>query len=319
MKGHLAVFQVNARSISEHAAGMNTNVFSVSPNTMFTQVGAADTTGVRPSTGIVHTKAATFDAHLQSTLDAAQTPLSNEVDASISVGRAARPIPEVGPDSTPVDGKAYLLPDGADLAAASTHKPTVAAFMLATGANFGTAANVLSGVVGSNTDYRNWPVIMASADPLAAARAAVGAMYQSDLPYGAPGTPPLAKETVMAQSGPYTVTHTDNQHQLWLTASNGQPLRQVGLDARQILAAAQDFGFDTQPLVAVAEQLAAKGVVLNGGSNGLDLKALAAGNLGMAHDWTQDPLVHLKGVSAWSALQANRALAEHFGIKTAAP
>lgn len=295
---------------------MNTDALSLSRNIVLAQAAAASVTVVRPSTSNVLTNAATFNAQLQSALGAGQTPQSTEVEVSNGVAETPSPMPDIGPDPIPVDGKAYLLSAKADMNSAYSQKPTVAAFMQATGANFTTAANVLSGVVGSNTDYRNWPAIMASEDPLAAARAATGAMYQSDLPYGAPSVPPLAKDTVLAQSGPYTVTQTDEHHQLWLTASTGQPLRQVGLDAPQILAAAQDFGFSTEPLAAVAEQLAEKGVVLNGASNGLDLKALATGNLGTPHDWTQDPLVHLKGLGAWSVLQANRALAEHFGINT---
>lgn len=298
--------------------GMNTDAFSLSPHTIFTQVAAATAAGARLPTSNVHTEAAAFSAQLQSALGAVQTQQKTEVELQKGVANASSPAQAPIPAPMPVDGKAYLLPSDADTVAANGHKPSVAAFMQATGANFKTAANVLSGVVGSNTDYRNWPAIMESADPLAAARAAAGAMYQSDLPYGAPGTPALAKDTVLAQSGPYTVTETDHQHQLWLTASNGQPLRQLSMNAPKILAAAQDFGFDTAPLAAVADQLAAKGVVLNGGSTGLDLKALAAGKLGMPHDWTQDPLVHLKGESAWSALQANRALAAQFGIKASA-
>ena len=295
---------------------MNTVSLSRAPNATYEHVEAASNALVTPPAIIPHARSASFNAQLQSAVEVVSSLKNNEVELRNADAEAAKSTQDLVPAPMHVDGRAYLQSEEADVTSAHNQKPTVAAFMQATGANFTTAANVLSGVVGSNTDYRNWPAIMASEDPLAAARAATGAMYQSDLPYGAPSVPPLAKDTVLAQSGPYTVTQTDEHHQLWLTASTGQPLRQVGLDAPQILAAAQDFGFSTEPLAAVAEQLAEKGVVLNGASNGLDLKALATGNLGTPHDWTQDPLVHLKGLGAWSVLQANRALAEHFGINT---
>ena len=56
-------------------------------------------------------------------------------------------------------------------------------FMSKTGATFQDATGLLYGVIGANTDLRDWEQIMSSNDPLSAARAATYQLYNSDADY----------------------------------------------------------------------------------------------------------------------------------------
>ena len=56
-------------------------------------------------------------------------------------------------------------------------RPDVKEFMDRSGAPFLDASELIYGVVGSNTDVRDWSAIMASEDPISAARQATGQMY----------------------------------------------------------------------------------------------------------------------------------------------
>jgi hypothetical protein len=58
-----------------------------------------------------------------------------------------------------------------------TTKPNMKEFMDATGVDAATASELLYGVVGANTDTRNWAAIMSSSDPTATARQATAQMY----------------------------------------------------------------------------------------------------------------------------------------------
>jgi hypothetical protein len=58
-------------------------------------------------------------------------------------------------------------------------KPNMKEFMDATGADFQTASEMLYGVVGSNTDTRDWGAIMSSGNPVTAAAQATGQMYNN--------------------------------------------------------------------------------------------------------------------------------------------
>ena len=73
-------------------------------------------------------------------------------------------------------GSQYLHAKTADHDTRHSGKPDTATFMRATGADFSTASSLLYGVVGSNTDYRDWNAIMASGDPVQAARQATGGL-----------------------------------------------------------------------------------------------------------------------------------------------
>lgn len=223
-----------------------------------------------------------------------------------------------------LDGKAFLLPvadTGSDSAAVQNAKPNISEFMKATGVDFQTASSTLYGVVGSNTDFRDWSAIMKADNPLAAARAATGAMYASELPYGAANAKPMPQEAIKAQAGHFAWAEVDGKQNLWLLDGNQVPLRQLSLDAPTLLSAARDFGVDTAPLASLGEQLDSLGVRYRPGQlyahsdHGVDLGALAAGQLGTRYDWTQDGMAASKGDSALQALKANQALAAELGIR----
>ena len=61
--------------------------------------------------------------------------------------------------------------------ASDASRPNVKQFMDRSGAEFLDASELIYGVVGSNTDVRDWAAIMASADPISAARQATAQMY----------------------------------------------------------------------------------------------------------------------------------------------
>ena len=54
--------------------------------------------------------------------------------------------------------------------ASNASRPNVKEFMDLAGAQFLDASELIYGVVGSNTDVRDWTAIMASKDPISAAR-----------------------------------------------------------------------------------------------------------------------------------------------------
>ena len=218
----------------------------------------------------------------------------------------------------------YLHQADADHATRHSGKPDTATFMKATGADFSTASSLLYGVIGSNTDYRDWNAIMASDNPALAARQATGAHYNSDLPYtSGQGFKPSASQT-LAASGNFAWLQVDSRESLWAMNSQGEALRQLPLSAPDILRASRDFGLDTAHLATLADQMDAKGVAyapgaLAAGSNhGVDLRALAQGGMGAAYDWTSDPLAALKGPGAQDALAANVQLAQELGLTAGA-
>lgn len=222
------------------------------------------------------------------------------------------------------DSAQYLHPATADTATRQAGKPDAAGFMRATGADFSTASSLLYGVMGSNQDYRNWQAIMAAPDPVQAARQATGAQYQSSLPYAsaAGGFAPKSDQ-ILAQSGPYAWLRVQQREGLWLLDGQGQALRQIPMNAPDILRASRDFGLDPAHLQGLADQMDAQGIAyrpgqqLAGSDHGVDLRDLARGGMGAAFDWTRDPLAHLKGPGAQAAVQANALLAAQLGLAPA--
>ncbi len=209
-------------------------------------------------------------------------------------------------------GSPYLHAKTADHDTRHSGKPDTATFMKATGADFSTASSLLYGVVGSNTDYRDWNAIMASGDPVLAARQATGALYNSDLPYtSGNGFKPSAAQTVAA-SGNFAWLKVDQREGLWIMNNQGEALRQLPASAPDILRAARDFGLDTAELATLADQMDARGAA----HPSVDLRSLAQGGMGTSHDWTSDPLAHLKGPGAQDTLAANVQLARELGLKT---
>ena len=110
---------------------------------------------------------------------------------------------------------------------------------------------------------------------------------------------------------------------LWVMNNQGEALRQLPASAPDILRAARDFGLDTADLATLADQMDAKGTA----HPSVDLRSLAQGGMGTSHDWTSDPLAHLKGPGAQDTLAANVQLAQELGLapgtdtvaRTAAP
>jgi hypothetical protein len=242
---------------------------------------------------------------LPKTADAPGSPFGDTLAQTIdSAARQAEPAARTGSQ--------YLHAKTADHDTRHGGKPDTATFMKATGADFSTASSLLYGVIGSNTDYRDWNAIMASSDPVQSARQATGALYDSDLPYtSGNGFKPSATQTVAA-SGNFAWLKADQREGLWIMNNQGEALRQLPASAPDILRAARDFGLNTADLATLADQMDTRGAA----HPSVDLRSLAQGGMGTAHDWTTDALAHLKGPGAQDALAVNVQLALELGLKT---
>ena len=257
------------------------------------------------------------------TADAPGKPFGDTLAQTIdSAARQAEPAARTGSTAQPT-GSQYLHAKTADHDTRHSGKPDTATFMKATGADFSTASSLLYGVIGSNTDYRDWNAIMAAGDPVLAARQATGALYNSDLPYTSDNGFKTSDAQTVAASGNFAWLNVDQREGLWIMNNHGEALRQLPASAPDILRAARDFGLDTADLATLADQMDAKGTA----HPSVDLRSLAQGGMGTAHDWTSDPLAHLKGPGAQDTLAANVQLAQELGLapgtdtvaRTAAP
>ncbi len=146
-------------------------------------------------------------------------------------------------------------------ALSAAHRPDIKSFMDSSGASFEDAAELLYGVIGSNTDTRDWQAIMASGDPVTTARRATGQMYgdpggtlREDASY-------LGADDTVARSGPFALRQLKNDEGdvvdsgLKLVDAHGLLLRDAGRDAASIRRNAWLFGMDiaqAAPLVAPA-------------------------------------------------------------------
>ena len=218
-----------------------------------------------------HATAPTLRGSLPKTTDAPGNPFGDTLAQTIdSAARQAEPAARTGSTAQPT-GSQYLHAKTADHDTRHSGKPDTATFMRATGADFSTASSLLYGVVGSNTDYRDWNAIMASGDPVQAARQATGALYNSDLPYtSGNGFKPSAAQTVAA-SGNFAWLKVDQREGLWVMNNQGEALRQLPASAPDILRTARDFGLDTADLDTLADQMDAKGTA----HPSVDLRSLA--------------------------------------------
>ena len=130
------------------------------------------------------------------------------------------------------------------------------------GAPFLDASELIYGVVGSNTDVRDWAAIMASGDPISAARQATGQMYgrtditpRTDAHYmGASDT--LAREGNFAVRLLKDELNQVKDQGLKLIDAQGLLLRDAGSSPETIARNAWLFGFDTQPLAKLAQAAA---------------------------------------------------------------
>ncbi|MDD5107849.1 MAG: hypothetical protein PHC49_19815 [Desulfuromonadaceae bacterium] len=139
-------------------------------------------------------------------------------------------------------------------------KPGMKDFMDATGVDAETAAELLTGIMGSNQDYRNWKTIMASSDPLQAARQATAAQYSSDLPYATADnkTIPDQKSIVAKTSNLEVIDYGElAPPAVYLTDKQGMLLRWLQPDSESIMAGLTNFGFDTSQINDLAVQLKA--------------------------------------------------------------
>jgi hypothetical protein len=211
-------------------------------------------------------------------------------------------------------------------ASSATGRPSTAEFMAKTGVDNETASSVLYGVIGSNKDYRDWDAIMASADPLADARASTAAMYTGNLPYAPADAHTATQNNILAQAGPFAFIQGSGTRPpaLYLLDSHGNILRPAGYNPPDILRNIRDFGFDITQLADIAAQLDAKGIAYRPGELappsdlGADFADMATGGLGSPYDWRTDPLIASKGPYAAAQLARNQALAQELGIDSAA-
>jgi len=138
-------------------------------------------------------------------------------------------------------------------------RPNVKEFMDRSGAPFLDASELIYGVVGSTTDVRDWSAIMASEDPISAARQATGQMYgRTDITPRTDATYMRASDTV-AKEGNFAVRllkDEDNKvldQGLKLIDAQGLLLRDAGSNPKTIARNAWLFGLDTQPLAKLAQ------------------------------------------------------------------
>jgi hypothetical protein len=146
--------------------------------------------------------------------------------------------------------------------ASSASRPNIKAFMDRTGAPFLDASELIYGVVGSNTDVRDWTAIMASKDPISAARQATGQMYgRTDITPRTDATYMGASDTV-TKEGNFAVRLLKDENNkvvdqgLKLIDAQGLLLRDAGNSPENIARNAWLFGFDTEPLAKLAKAAA---------------------------------------------------------------
>lgn len=138
-------------------------------------------------------------------------------------------------------------------------RPNVKEFMDKSGAEFLDASEFIYGVVGSNTDVRDWSAIMASSDPVAAARQATAQMYgrtnitpRTDASY-------MGSADTLGQDGNFAVRLLKDDNNkvvdqgLKLVDAQGLILRDAGNNPQSIERNAWLFGFDTKPLTNLVQ------------------------------------------------------------------
>jgi hypothetical protein len=147
-----------------------------------------------------------------------------------------------------------------DAQSSQNGRPNIKQFMDKTGASFEDASELIYGVIGSNTDKRNWHAIMSSNDPVSMARQATAALYNSGDSYAdANNANHLTAESTIAKSGNFALEQVKDDkgkivdRGLRLVDSQGLLLRSAGQSNEQIQRNAWLFGFDTAPLQQLVE------------------------------------------------------------------
>ena len=143
--------------------------------------------------------------------------------------------------------------------ASDASRPNVKQFMDRSGAEFLDASELIYGVVGSNTDVRDWAAIMASDDPISAARQATAQMYGRTDISPRTGVTYLSSSDTVAQEGNFAIRQLKDEHDkvvdqgLKLIDAQGLLLRDAGSSPEVIRRNAWLFGFDTQPLAKLVQ------------------------------------------------------------------
>jgi hypothetical protein len=148
-------------------------------------------------------------------------------------------------------------------AQSSAARPNMREFMDVTGVDAADASELLYGVIGSNADLRDWSKIMASGNPVDAARAATGQMYNSNKEYALVkhqdygqltfaetlAQSSLSSKTVVQELGNFATIEADSgSQQTMAVSSTGLILRGAGSTQAQIERTAWLFGFDASAL-----------------------------------------------------------------------
>jgi len=138
-----------------------------------------------------------------------------------------------------------------DAKSALAARPSVKQFTDETGLDPATAKELITGVVSPNTDTRNWKAIMASDDPVAAAREATAEMFSRADPTRKP-TASAGINSVLARSGNFvligTLGRSVGNATIGIVDASGKLLRNIGNSAESIARGAWMFGLDTDTL-----------------------------------------------------------------------
>jgi hypothetical protein len=143
-------------------------------------------------------------------------------------------------------------------------RPSLKEFVDKTGINSYDAVQLVYGVVGSNTDIRDWSAIMSSNDPLTSARQATAQMYGlPNPPVNPSGTYMSSSDTVGKPAGNFAVrlqtdpvTNAVTDSGLKMVDNKGLILRDAGSTSAEIAKNAWLFGFDTSPLTKLSNAAA---------------------------------------------------------------
>lgn len=138
-----------------------------------------------------------------------------------------------------------------DARSALAARPSVKQFTNATGLDASDARELITGVVSPNTDTRNWKAIMASDDPVQAARDATAKMFSRADPARKP-TANTGAGSVVSRSGNFVLIanpRSPGSASIGIVDASGKLLRNAGSTPQSIAYAAWLYGIDTDALV----------------------------------------------------------------------
>lgn len=171
-------------------------------------------------------------------------PASSFASLLASVANSAQPVNAPAPA---VAARTSWLTDAKSALAA---RPSVKQLTDATGLDAATAKELITGVVASKTDTRNWKAIMASEDPVAGARAATAELFSRADPARKP-TASTGINSVLARSGNFVLIGTPGRGgnaSVGVVDASGKLLRNIGNSAESIARGAWMYGLDTDML-----------------------------------------------------------------------